>query len=99
MDTTADFHVYRVTVRGRDLKVYVDGQLRLDASGRFKPASGAARNEVAFGAANSPQVGEAYWSSVKARSNGQPCSDLAVSVEYERRDAAPESPGTSLQAQ
>jgi len=85
MDTTADFHVYRVTIQGQDLKVYVDGQLRLDASGRFKPASGIGRNEVCFGAANSGQVGEAYWSYFKARSHGQPCSDLVVSVEYEKR--------------
>ena len=67
MDTTDDFHVYRLELSDQDLKVYVDGELRIDAPGVLTPRSGYSRNEVSFGAANSPMVGEAYWSSVKAR--------------------------------
>jgi len=82
MDTTGDFHVYRMELRGHDLKVYVDGQLRIDAPGTLGPRSGYARNEVAFGAANSGMVGEAYWDDIKARATGLACQDLVVSVSY-----------------
>jgi hypothetical protein len=83
MDTTDEFHLYRMELKGRDLKVYVDGELRIDASGAMEPRSGYARNEVAFGAANSPQLGEAYWRNVKARASGLTLRDLVVSVSYE----------------
>jgi hypothetical protein len=81
MDTTDDFHVYRVVMKDKDLRVYVDGQLRLNAVGKFKPAANA-RNEVAFGAANSGQVGEAWWNYVKVRTDSQTCSDLVVRVSF-----------------
>lgn len=42
------------------------------------------QNQVAFGAANSPMMGEAYWSAVKARATGLVLRDLAVSVSYEK---------------
>ncbi len=81
MDTTDDFHTYRIVTEGQDLKVYVDGELRLDATGTFTPA-GRTQNQLAFGAANSGMVGEAYWQEVRARVTGQACRDLVVSVEY-----------------
>jgi hypothetical protein len=84
MDTTDDFHLYRMELDGHDLKVYVDGQLRIDAPGVLGPRSGYARNEIAFGAANSGMLGEAYWDHVKARATGLACRDLVVSVEYEK---------------
>ena len=85
MDTTSDFHVYRIEMKGQDLKVYVDGELRIDASGTLKPRSYYTRNAVAFGAANSGMVGEAYWDSVKARAMGLACYDLVVSVSYGKK--------------
>jgi hypothetical protein len=63
--------------------VYVDGELRIDAPGVFEPRSGYSRNEVAFGAANSGMVGEAYWDQVNARATGLACRDLVVSVSYQ----------------
>ncbi len=81
MDAASDFHVYRLTMKGNDLKVFVDGALRLDASGKLRPANNA-RNELAFGAANSGMEGEACWAYVKARASGQSCTDLVVSVDY-----------------
>jgi hypothetical protein len=82
MDTTGDFHLYRLEMKAQDLKVYVDGELRIDAPGVFKPRSGYARNEVAFGAANSGMLGEAYWDDVKAHATGLACRDLLISVSY-----------------
>ncbi len=85
MDTTGDFHVYRMELKGPDLKVFVDGELRIDAPDAMKPRSGYAGNTVSFGAANSGQMGEAYWDYVKARASGMTCRDLAVSVSYEKK--------------
>jgi hypothetical protein len=84
MDTTGDFHLYRMELKGHDLRVYVDGELRIDAAGSLKPRSGYSRNEVAFGAANSGMLGEAYWDDVKARASGLACHDLVVSVSYDK---------------
>jgi hypothetical protein len=82
MDTTRDFHVYRLELKRSDLKVYVDGELRIEAPGAIGPRSGYATSEVAFGAANSPMMGEAYWDDVKVRATGLVCRDLVVSVSF-----------------
>jgi hypothetical protein len=84
MDTTRDFHLYRIVAKGTDLRVYVDGQLRLDGKGAFRPAAAGGRNELAFGASNSADLGEAQWASVRARVRGQVCYDAVLSVEYSR---------------
>ena len=34
-DAAAEFHTYRMEIKGTDLRVSVDGELLLDASGRF----------------------------------------------------------------
>ncbi|MBM3858920.1 MAG: hypothetical protein FJ395_04635 [Verrucomicrobia bacterium] len=79
MDTTKDFHVYRIVTQGKDVKVYVDGELRLDAPGAYTKA-GVGRNEICFGASDSTNVGEACWDYVRARANGQSCYDLVLEV-------------------
>ena len=84
MDTTDDFHQYHMELNGQDLQVYVDGQLRIDAPGALKPRAGYASNQVAFGAANSGMMGEAWWADVKARATGLACRDLVVSVAYQK---------------
>ena len=82
MDTTDNFHTYRIVTEGEDLKVYVDGELRLDATGRYvKGGSGA--KQLAFGAANSTALGEALWRRVRARFAGQACRDMLVTVSYD----------------
>lgn len=83
MDTTDDFHLYRLEIDGLNLKVLVDGQLRIDAPGVLKPRAGYTRNDVSFGAANSPMTGEAYWKALRAQSTGLVCRDLVLSVSYE----------------
>jgi hypothetical protein len=83
MDTTDGFHTYRVVLQGNDIRVFVDDDLRLDGRGTFtSPLPG--RNDVRFGAANSPSQGEAYWQSVKMRyAAGQAVlSDLVLSVRH-----------------
>ncbi|MHB8897510.1 MAG: glycoside hydrolase family 10 protein [Thermoguttaceae bacterium] len=82
MDTTSDFHLYRLEIDGADLKVFVDGKPAIDASGALKARSGYDRNDVSFGAANSGMMGEAYWKAVRASSTGLVCRDLVISVLY-----------------
>jgi hypothetical protein len=83
MDTTDDFHTYRVVLKGNDLRVFVDGELRLDGTGKFtKPLPG--RNDLRVGAANSGSLGEALWQSVKLRFASAFVSvyDLVLSVRF-----------------
>ena len=80
MDTTNDFHVYRIATQGQDVKVYVDGVLRLDAPGAYRKAVSGKLNQVAFGASDSTGVGEALWSTVRARVDSLACRDLALRV-------------------
>jgi len=80
MDTTDDFHTYRIETEGEDLRVYVDGELRIDAPGHYANRPGF--RQLAFGAANSTDVGEAWWQSVRARLASQSCRDVVVSVDY-----------------
>jgi hypothetical protein len=80
LDTTDGFHLYRMELKGADLKVYVDGELRINAPGAMGPRAGYASSGVAFGAANSPLQGEACWDQVQAQATGLVCRDLVVSV-------------------
>jgi len=83
MDTTDRFHTYRVVLKGRDFRVYVDGKLCLDGRGKTTQPAVNGRSGVAFGAANSPNVGEALWESVKVNTDAAALLDLALSVEFE----------------
>ena len=84
MDTSSDFHHYRLVLNGVNLQVYVDGVLRLDAPGALTPRKDYPRNEVAFGAANSPGLGEALWDDVRYRSArvDEILQDIALTVDY-----------------
>jgi hypothetical protein len=84
MDTTDAFHVYRLTVRGEDAALAVDGEPRLDGKGCFRAGRSGYRLGIAFGAANSPEVGEALWGFVRARGSGAIVADVALSVRYAR---------------
>lgn len=82
MNTTDDFHTYRVVAEDGDLQVFVDGELAIDAPGTFDSRGGNHR-QLAFGAMNSGGMGEALWRSVRARVASQGCRDAVISVEYE----------------
>ncbi len=82
LDTTDGFHTYRLVIRGEDVSLSIDGRPRLEGKGCFRPGRAGYRSEVAFGAANSPEVGEALWEFVRARSDAVTVSDLVLSVRY-----------------
>ncbi len=82
MDTTDAFHTYRILIEEDDFKVYVDGELALDGTGKFNRPAHNGRSGIAFGAANSPSLGEAYWESVKIYNRARSLNDLVVSMQY-----------------
>lgn len=86
MSTTDAFHTYRIVIQRRDLQVYVDGQLRIDARGRFTQPAPNGRCGVAFGGANSPSTGEAFWQSVKIRNPAVSLLDIVLSIRYLKSD-------------
>ena len=86
MDTTDRFHDYKVVTNGTDIQVWIDGELRIDGKGKFAVSNTPAQNTLAFGAANSPQVGEAWWAMVRGRAAGQIVRDLALSITFPKSD-------------
>ena len=82
MTTTDAFHRYRVVLRGPALQVFVDDVLRLAVPAALAPRPGYPRAELAFGASNSPEIGEALWSEVKFRAPHatQPLRDVVLRV-------------------
>jgi hypothetical protein len=85
LDTTDGFHVYRLTIRGEDVALAIDGQPRLDGRGCFRAGRSGYRNGIAFGAANSPETGEALWRSVRARGSAAAVADMVLAVGYGQR--------------
>ena len=83
MPTTDAFHTYRIVILQKDLEVYVDGQLRIDARGRFTQPAPNGRSGVAFGGANSGSLGEALWESVKIHNPAVSVEDAALSIRYQ----------------
>jgi len=61
MNTTGDFHTYRVRIAGNDIQVFVDGKLAIEGQGKFTCAADNARNVCEFGAGSSSATGEAVW--------------------------------------
>jgi hypothetical protein len=86
MNTTDAFHTYRIAIKDKEFKVYVDGQLGIDGAGRLTYPAWNGRSGVAFGAANSPSLGEALWETVKIRNRGVTLLDLVLEIRYGARN-------------
>jgi len=82
MDTTDDFHTYRLVLQGQDLKVLVDGKQVLDSTGKFVDPSPAGRNALQIGAATSSEVGEALWRAARLRTGSVSLFDLVMKFDY-----------------
>ncbi len=82
MDTTGDFHTYRIVIDGENLQVFVDGVLRIEAPTALTARRGYSRNELAFGAANSTDVGAGIWNYVKARTTNATVRDIVMRVRF-----------------
>jgi hypothetical protein len=65
MDTTDDFHTYRLAARGKDFLLWVDGELVIDGTGLHTHPAHAARCRVSFGSGASAAVSEAIYAAVR----------------------------------
>lgn len=65
MDTTDDFHVYRLVIRGSGMSVYVDGEMKIRGSGAFWKPAAEKKPFVQFGSNSKRCMGEAHWDCVK----------------------------------
>lgn len=78
MDTTAAFHDYRVEIEGNDCRIFVDGVLRIDGAGTYTAPAAGNRTMILFGAATSPETGEAIWERVVVETGGIALQDLVL---------------------
>ncbi len=80
MNTTSAFHTYRIVIKDKDFQVLVDGELKIDGTGKFTRPAYNGRSGISFGAANSPNLGEAYWESVKICNPARSLNDLVLEI-------------------
>jgi hypothetical protein len=78
MDTTSDFHEYRIVVLGQKLQVYVDGNLKLD--GKMTCEVLDQQTQVRFGGADNPGKCEAYWEYVRFRRDRRPAGGAPAAI-------------------
>lgn len=71
MDTTSDFHTYRLAIRENDVHVWVDGTLVFDGTGKFTVPAHSGRNCVMFGSCSSLAVSEAVYAGVRYAAFGE----------------------------
>ena len=66
MNTTDAFHVYRFVIKNRDVKLYVDGELEIDAKEAltYRPEYKNS-NGLSFGSAGSDSIDESLWEYVR----------------------------------
>ncbi len=86
--TTNDFHTYRVLIKGDDLLIHVDGELRIKGRHKFTHPAHQGRNSIAFGASNSPNQGEALWNVVSFQSQNVSLYDVVLAIRYRARKSA-----------
>lgn len=65
MDTTRAFHTYRLVIRGEDMSVWVDDELKIRGEGAFYKAADTPEAFVQFGSNSKAWTGEAFWQSVR----------------------------------
>ncbi len=61
MDTTDDFHEYRIDIRGTDVHITVDSVPAIDGPGAFTFPAYQGRNRLSIGGGASASLGEAWW--------------------------------------
>lgn len=81
-DAAGGFHDYRIEIEQRDLRVYVDGKLALDAAGKYTAPASNDRNGIFFGASTSGTTGEALWQRIRFRTQTASIHDVLLVVDY-----------------
>ena len=89
LDTTSDFHTYTVTMKGKDIRVAIDGKEALDGTGQLTTSAKQEKHwlplvyghedwnqkSLYFGSASGPGKGSALWRLVRFRTKTR-CVDL-----------------------
>lgn len=98
MNTSDDFHLYRIEIKGEDLRVYVDGILKLNANGKFVTPVTNKRGQiggklpyyldklnkcgVGIGSFSGPGKSSARYKFVRYNVNKLVIRDLALEINY-----------------
>ena len=64
-DAQTAFPLYRIRIRGCDIRVWADDELLLDGTGKFTAPAHGKRNQIGFGCGSSTATGEAIWQLVR----------------------------------
>lgn len=99
MDTTDDFHLYRIEIKEKNLRVYVDGKLKIDAAGEFvKPVADkdglinmklpyylttANKSGVALGSFSDSGKSSSWCKFIRYKSDMLSIKDMALEIIYE----------------
>ena len=97
MDTTDDFHTYRIELADKDIRVYMDGELRIEGVGKFTTSaldkstwidlyygmSYLNKKCLLIGSATGPGTGAAYWEFVRCKTEAVALHDLIMEISYE----------------
>ncbi|MBI5701153.1 hypothetical protein HZC34_04810 [Candidatus Saganbacteria bacterium] len=70
MDTTDDFHVYRIAAKGNDFKVYIDGTLRIDGTGVMPKIPSITENSFRWNDIAGTADSESSWDYVRYYEGG-----------------------------
>lgn len=83
MDTTTDYHIYRIVTKGTVVKVYVDGILRITAA--IATASGDNYLEFGDDSATNNVNSKSYWDYIKWSDDGdyEPLPEVAGATYYD----------------
>jgi photosystem II stability/assembly factor-like uncharacterized protein len=65
MNTRADFHTYRLVIHENDMRIYVDGALKIQGDGAFWKPADSPEAFVQFGSSSPQLMGDSLWSSVR----------------------------------
>ncbi len=65
MDTTKEFHTYRLVIRGNDMSMWVDGVQKVQGQGAFWKPADSPEQFIQFGSSAKTATGDALWASVK----------------------------------
>ncbi|MGC9319104.1 MAG: hypothetical protein ACP5KN_13815, partial [Armatimonadota bacterium] len=65
MDTTSDFHTYRLEINGRDMSIFVDGERVIEGRDAFWQPSEAEQPFVSFGSFCEPALGDSSWAYIR----------------------------------
>ena len=65
MDTSNQFHTYRLVIRGTEMSMWVDGERKVAGQNAFWKPADSPEPFIQFGSSAKAATGEAVWSSVK----------------------------------